>query len=664
MYAEFNKVNTFLKHAELLNQTDRNFKDIYELTFKRNANNKVCLYINNKEKLAGYTYKKMQLNILRFANYISLNIEKKNNNVIILKLSNSPHWGEVFYAILMAGFIPLLMDAKTSKDGVDNLYKQANACGIICDDANKYEYKKITLHNLLESEKVKFFNQNWANEVIFCSSGTTGDVKMMIFNGQNIASQICCSLNMPLETKDIMYPKNMGKVNILAMIPFHHIFGFVAVFLWYTYYGKTLLYPNSTSSKDIAYICQKGNVTHVYSVPLFWDSLAQSVTRKAELAGEEKKQILDKIIKYNLEEISKEEAGIASSNIAKNTLLKGILGSKVKYCISGGGYLNQNTSRIINGIGYPLYNGFGMTEIGVTSVELSSQVKERLKGAIGRPLFGVEYKIKPNDKGQDELLIKSPTIHVKEIIAGEIKNTQLDKDGFFYSGDIASCDENGKYYIKGRIKDIIINADGENIFPDEIEIYFKDLPHVINLCVLGISSKGTTNQKVVLALELDNRVKDEDIKELHNLIDERSKNLPHNTQISNIYLSLKKMPLANNMKVKRFLVRDAIENNTGEYVDITFKKQTKSFKEFDAKLVESIIVPLRKIFSEILILPEFKITDEGHWIDELGGDSMSYVELLQRVESEFDIKIPETSYGQLTNINDFVYEIATLKTKK
>ena len=73
------------------------------------------------------------------------------------------------------------------------------------------------------------------------------------------------------------------------------------------------------------------------------------------------------------------------------------------------------------------------------------------------------------------------------------------------------------------------------------------------------------------------------------------------------------------------------------------------------------MVPTREIFSKILILPLFKIDDAAHWVNDLGGDSMSYVELVRDLQDKFDIVIPEELYGKLTCINDFVLEIATLK---
>ena len=664
MYPEYSKINNFLQEANLVMQGSRSFKDIYELIIKRNAKAKYAIFVNDNNKIANYSYKKMDKNVKTFAKYISSNIPNENKGKIIgLKVANSPHWGEAFYAILMAGFKVLLIDAKASVNGTNNLLKQTSAVALVCDDTNTYEIKKLSMIHLLE-EKEELANPSWENEVIFCSSGTTGDVKMMVFNGENICHQICCSLDMPKETKDIMYPKKYGKLNILAMVPFHHIFGFVAVFLWYTYYGKTLVFPNGNTPSAILYMCQKVGVTHAYSVPLFWDAIAQNITRKAALEGKDKEDLLSKVIKFNLGEIDKNEAGLAGSNVARNVIQKKLLGNKVRYCISGGGYLNQETARIINGIGYPLYDGFGMTEVGVTSVELSSDVKERLKGTIGKPLYGVSYKLNNEENGQGELVIKSPTIHVREIIGGIEKETEFDDEGYFPTGDIASVNEDGKYSIKGRIKDIIINSDGENIFPDEIEIFFKDLEHITNVCVLGVSFGKSTNQNVVLVLEVDNSIGDEELKGIQEQIKEISKNLPHKIAISNVYLAMKKLPMANNMKVKRFVVKKAIEEGSGEYIDITKKKENKSFEGFDQQIINSILIRMRKIFSKILILPEFKISDDGHWINDLGGDSMSYVELIQKVEAEFGVKIPEEQYGQLTNINEFTYQVALLKHGK
>ena len=647
-------VTAFLAGATELLNTSRQFSDIYRYIVNNNKKNVYAEYYGANNKLKHYKYQKMDQNVKRFASYLKNKIKADENSRVILKVSNSPSWGEVFWAILMSGFVPLLIDAKLPRENAENLARQSKAVAIISDDNHEYSIKKVRVDNILQCDNDGVVNAKWANEVIFSSSGTTGDAKLMVFNGENFVHQICCALDMGKETTDIIYSKKCGKVKILAMIPFHHIFGFVAVFLWYTFYGKILVFPKSNTPSDLLSICQKVGITHVYSVPLFWDSLALSASRKFAMQSEDKQALLNKMIKFNLKEIDNKEAGFAASPLVNNKVKANILGKHVRYCISGGGYLSNETLRTINGLGYPLYNGYGMTEIGVTSVELSNDVKVRLCSRIGHPLHGVEYKINDNN----ELLVKSPTIHIREIIAGEEKATQLD-NGYFHTGDIVNKEEDG-YLIKGRMKDVIINANGENIFPDELEIYFKDLPFVTNLSVLGVVSKDKAwHEDIVLVLEVDDKATEEALKDIEKQVKEIK--LPHDTKIDQIYLAKNRLPMANNMKVKRFVIKKEIENGSNKFVLINAKKTSTKTRKFSEETLKTILPQVRQLFSKVLVLPTFKIDDEDHWINDLGGDSMNYVELVQELDRTFGIEIAEEKYGKLTCVNDFVEEIARLK---
>ncbi len=663
------KVTSFLARASKLESTSMKMEDIFRLTMNDNAKNVAAIFVNDKGKIRKYRYTKYKKHCYQFASVISnYLLQQPKNRPLVLKLANCPRWGELFWAILMSGYKPLLIDAKTSKDGTQNLINQSKAIAIITDDPYEYSVTKLSLNDIIGERVHQPYNYapNWENEVIFCSSGTTGDVKLMIYNGQNLAYQIMSSLDMGKTTTDLMYPKNMGKLNILAMVPFHHIFGFVAVFLWFSFYGKTLVYPTSITPSEIQNMSQKCHVTHIFSVPLFWDSLALNLERKTALETPTKQNMVNNMIGYNTGKLSKEEAGQGASLIVKKVVQSKLLGSDVRFCISGGGYLNNKTATTINGVGYNLYNGFGMTELGVTSVELSPEVEIRLKGSIGKPLHGVEYKIKPNGDKENvgELFVKSKAVHIREIIGGVEKKTEFDDEGYFPTGDIAEVDASGRYYIRGRIKDIIINADGENIFPDELEIFFKKLAHVTNICVLGVSTnKNSHNEEIVLVLEVENNIEEEDLKKIEEEVKEIGKNLPKGTKINKIYLSRNKLPLANNMKVKRFVIKKAIEAQSNDYILLGAKKEAKKFDGFDEAAIKEILEPMRDIFSKILVLPKFKIEDNAHWVNDLGGDSMNYVELVLQVQDHFKVTIPEEQYGQLTCVNDFVLEVAKLQKK-
>ena len=665
MYPEYKKVKEFAAEANQLLTTSRTMEDIFVLSTKRNLKRVAVTYTNNEGKFKKYKYSRFRKHVFEIASILSdFMIQQPKNVPIVLKAANGPHWGEIFWAILMTGYKPLLVDAKTSKEGTENLIKQGKAVAIVTDDNYSYEVPKFSLKDILAEKHTYEFAPNWENEVIFCSSGTTGDVKLMVFNGENLCHQILAALDFADTTKDLLYPKSMGPLRVLAMIPFHHIFGFIATFLWYFYYGANFVFVRSLAPSEVQSVSQRCKVTHVFSVPLFWDSLAQGLERKKVLETPAKQKYIDQLIGYNTGKILKEEAGPYKT--VQNVLQKKLLGNKIRYCISGGGYLDSKTQTIINGIGYPLYNGYGMTEIGITSVELSPIVELRLKGSIGIPLHGVSYKIKSTNGNPNsgELLVKSPITHIREIIGGVEKKTELDKDGYFSTGDIAEVDATNRFYLKGRIKDVIINSDGENIFPDELEIFFKKVPHLLNVCVLGVDQKGSKNQKVVAAVEIDNSINEEQIEELKKQMREIGQNLPKGTKITEFYFCRNKLPIANNMKVKRFVVKKGIETRNGDYISFDFKKEVKASKNFSQETIENVLLPMRRIFSKILILPEFKIEDDAHWIDVLGGDSMSYVELITTVQDTFDVVIPETSYGKLTCVNDFVEEVVSLQNSK
>ena len=665
MYPEYNKVKAKCAEANLILQTSKTMEDIFILSTKRNEKRIVNTYIDQKGKNKKYKYSLFRKHTFEIASILAnFMIQKPKNVPIVLKAANGPHWGEIFFAILMCGYKPLLVDARTSKEGTDNLIAQGKAVAIITDDNYSYDVPKFSLRDILEEKHSYDFAPNWENEVIFCSSGTTGNVKLMVFNGENLCNQIAAALDFQETTKDLLYPKSMGPLRVMAMIPFHHIFGFIATFLWYFYFGANFVFVRSLAPSEVQSVAQKFKVTHVFSVPLFWDSIAQGLERKRALETPAKQELIDKLIGYNTGKLSREEAGPYKA--VQTIIQKKLLGNKIRYCISGGGYLDSKTQTVINGIGYPLYNGYGMTEIGITSVELAPQVELRLKGSIGIPLHGIQYKIKPRGKDANtgELFVKSKITHIREIIGGEEKNTTLDEEGYFATGDIAEVDATNRYYLKGRIKDVIINADGENIFPDELEIFFKGIKHLINVCVLGVDQKGSKNQKVVAAVEVDNNATEEEIETLKAEMREIGQKLPKGTKITEFYFCRKKLPIANNMKVKRFVVKKGIESNSNDYISFDFKAESKASKVFDKETVEKILEPMRSIFSKILILPKFKIDDEGHWVDDLGGDSMSYVELITTVQGTFDVTIPEELYGRLATVNDFTEEVAKLKKNK
>ena len=664
MYQDNKQVRKFYESAANLLKTSKTMQEIYLAATTQHAKETAITYINEKGKIVSYKYKNYRTLCFETASKLNQKLsELPKNSVVALKLKNCPDWPRLFWGILMNGYIPFLIDAKLPKENTETLLRESQAKGIVTGEIFSYDIPTVNV-GALDDVKVNYkFPVTWANEVIFCSSGTTGNVKLMVFDGANLCHQIAASLDMPDTTNDIMYP---GEINIAAIIPFHHIFGFVAVFLWYTFYGKNIVFVKDLSPTEVFTTCQRCGVTHVYSVPLFWDSLAQGLIRKADLEGPKKADILSKMIAFNTHKINNVMAGQGASAIALGVVQSQLLGKKIRYCISGGGYISAETMNIINGIGYPLYNGYGMTEAGVVSVELSPKVEYRLKGSIGKPLHGVEFKLRNTTKlhpNVGELMIKSNITHKIEIINGVEQTPEL-IDGFMPTGDIASRDETGFYYIKGRIKDIIINENGENIYPDEIEDYFKEIPGVSNVCVIGVKKGKSQHESITAIFEITNDVDDEKLKKMKEEIDKINASLSNEKRVQDFYVAKEKLPLTASMKVKRFQVRELIKIKKKAFIGFDEKKEIKDFSGYKKEDVEPIIKKIRNLFAKTLFLPAIKIGDDDHWINDLGGDSMSYIELINYIDEAFEIKIPEEKYAKLTSVNDFTEEVLILKGVK
>ena len=653
-------VKAFMGKTQDLLKTGMTMEDIYTVIVERDPAAWSSIYFDDSGRPKHFTYDDFRNQVFRTASKLSgLFSGIAPRTVVGLKLKNTPRWPVFFWAILMSGHIPLLIDARLALENTNNLLKQSGAKALICNDEAEFAVPSYRINDVMNLEANYRFNPDFADNVIFCSSGTTGDAKMMIYNGRNLCHQVVASVSMPEKTLDIMHP---GQIHILAMLPFHHIFGFVATYLWYAYYGKTLVYPSSLATNDILYACREGKCTHIYSVPLFWDGVAQNVSRTVVSLKPSRSDLVTKMIAYNTHKISRREAGFASSKIAKKAFQKKVLGTHVQYCISGGGFLSPKTQALINGLGYNLYNGFGMTEIGICCVDMSARVEARMKGSIGQPFYGVEFKIdaKPGET-QGELMVKSPITHVEEIIGGKRRKTPLE-DGYFRTGDIATCDNHGSYYLKGRIKDTIILANGENVFPDEIEYYFKDVALLNNVVCLGAKRPGEAEEKITLVCEVDNSATEEQIKKVFEDIKAINDTLPSEKKVQDILIDKRPLPMSSSMKVKRFVLKEAIESGSSDFLGLDVpEKPTVSFDGYDPALVEDTVKRVRKVFSKILLLPEFKIDADAIWNADLGGDSMSYIDMCQALNKEFKVEIPEEQYGILGCVNDFAKEILDLK---
>ena len=153
------------------------------------------------------------------------------------------------------------------------------------------------------------------------------------------------------------------------------------------------------------------------------------------------------------------------------------LGGRLRIAISGAAPLGKDLALFFDGIGMPLLEGYGLTEGGVATLNPLGAVKP---GSIGKPLDGVEAKLS-ND---GELLLRSSALFSGYYGDPEATATVL-RDGWLYTGDIGTIDDDGYIYITGRKKELIVSSNGKKIYPARIETLFKVEPLVGQILLVG-----------------------------------------------------------------------------------------------------------------------------------------------------------------------------------
>ena len=172
--------------------------------------------------------------------------------------------------------------------------------------------------------------------------------------------------------------------------------------------------------------------------------------------------------------------------------------SHVRWCASGGAPLPLQLLHAYQERGLVFRQGYGLTEVGVNCFAMSDEDSLRKSGSIGKPMMFTEAKLVdfhgnqvPKNVGGlevGELCLRGP-----HVCRGYWNNPTataqaLDPEGWFHTGDLARCDEDGFFYIAGRSKDMIISG-GVNIYPAEIEKELLDHPAIAEVSVLGTSDE-------------------------------------------------------------------------------------------------------------------------------------------------------------------------------
>lgn len=606
-----------------------------------------------------------------------------------IQLQNSPSFGICFWAAMASGHPVALIDSRASESLTDSLAAETGIILLITDDEPERQtpYAVVSAKTLMPdwrdaAVRARFARDenvekntpaselsDWAGHICLSTSGTTGFSRCFVHDNLWINAQYDFLKNL-LQVSDRL-ARDGVKEKAVAFIPWHHVLGFVTCFVMPQVFGNTMVIPAKPSPEAIVEACKKSGVTQFIAIPAVWNGVAQLVKKRfVEMSGKSAEDF-DNMIELSL---SYQKAGVDLPLPVEGILRmirEQLIGNTLYIAISGGGYILPETLRTMNGLGYYLVNGYGMTEIGIYAVVNSETLDDRLDGNVGDsqsddafmvvPLEGAESQDdEPCERG--ELAIRSDVVYCGSLRKGRFY--PRDRDEWFHTGDIGRyCD--GKIFLDGRVKDIILKADGENLYPDELEGFFEFVPGLQRIVIFGLSD-GVYDE-VALMVE---PVPGADPATLAEAVAEINLALPLRQRIQRFFVSGQPLELSASAKVRRGPVAQAVaagEWPLTEYplsyrkqvaeVEIPTESEVQVATYFNRDLAadpEFIEVrnTVQAMVADVLNKEPEEVKASSYFSQDLGGDSLQSISLLTYAEVKYGLTIDERLFNRDLTVND------------
>ena len=287
-------MQAYSKEFEYL-KGDFSYKRIYEIIFSK-PKKTAAQYIGQDDIVHSVTYGEYNTKIENTARALSETLGGKTGKFVGLFAANSLDWPTLFWSILRSGNKALLLSVNENEKSLRQLLLEAGACALI-GDIDLGGIKCVAPDSILDGKDSGPLPEDFGDGIALCTSGTTGSSRIFVYDGSAMAHQIYSAKGFVSKNKDLIYKDSSGPLKILVYLPFSHIFGFIASFLWFSCGQKILVYPPDQSPDSIFETCQRLKVTHVFCVPLFWNNIAAGVMKKVKQEDPKRQQLFDKMCK-------------------------------------------------------------------------------------------------------------------------------------------------------------------------------------------------------------------------------------------------------------------------------------------------------------------------------------------------------------------------------
>ncbi|MCD6454968.1 MAG: AMP-binding protein [Candidatus Aminicenantes bacterium] len=467
----------------------------------------------------------------------------KGDSVGILG-ENSPEWIISFFATSYSGASVVPIDSRLEPSEYRHIIREAGLRGIFASDRFIPEIKELSLEKSfriypfsslldLEEARVPFPDINLEDEAILMfSSGTTGVSKGIVLVQRNIAA----NLDAFYQTFEFI----PGDIFFL-ILPLHHSFPITTSLLAPVSVGATIAIARSFKPNELREDLLEVQPHEMMVVPLILEKLIRGVLQKVE-----KSPLPTRVLFKSMKLSSK----IIGGKVSFKTLRKKMGFGRMKYLVSGGAALPGWISEILEEMGFPILQGYGLAETAPV-VSVNPPCCPRNK-SVGWPLPYVEVRIfDPDEEGIGEIGVRGPNVMKGYYKDAERNKKVFTEDRFFLTGDMGYIDDDGYIYISGRKKFVIVTKGGKNIYPEEVEEALLRSDFVKEVLVIS-TNNPTTGAEELQAIVYP------DFDLVYETLEKQGKQVSEDKIYELIGSEIKKysQDLADYKRVRSFVIRD------------------------------------------------------------------------------------------------------------
>ena len=412
-------------------------------------------------------------------------------DAVLLWGPNSAEWIVAFLGCLLCGAVSVPVDHASSAEFACRISKEVNAklvLGVqgqqLCGNTPSIPFESllgVIAHRDPSAYPSPSLRREDALEIIF-TSGTTVEPRGVIISHGNVLANI-----EPLEReiqKYLRYERIFHPLRFLNLLPLSHVFGqMLGVFLP-PLVGGTVVFVESMGPSELPDTMRRERVSVLVAVPRFLESLQREVEGRERRGGSAEK------FRRN---VALAEGEHFLWRWWRFRSVHARFGWKFWAFICGGASLPEQAETFWNRLGYAVIQGYGMTE--TTSLISVNHPFRSTRGSIGKMFSGMEVRVDENG----EILVRGENVAAAYRQNGH--NQALSgPDGWFRTGDIAENDGNGRFFFKGRRKNVIVTSAGMNVYPEDLEKALRAQPSVRDCVVFGLERDGNEEPYAVMLM--------------------------------------------------------------------------------------------------------------------------------------------------------------------